>query len=195
VGSASDAELVARCLANEQGAWDELVDRYARYVYAIAARVYRLEPSDAEDVFQEVFARVFERLDTLRDVEALRPWIGQTTRRCAVDALRRAGRETTVGELPEGIDEGLAELDEAMTVHAALDGLSPDCREILDRFFTRDESYRTIGAELDLPPGTIASRIARCLARLRDVLDSDLSGAAGRKTPARASGEKVRKER
>ena len=69
--SATDAELVARCLANEQGAWEELVDRYARYVYAIAARVYRLEPTDAEDVFQEVFARVFERLDTLRDVDAL----------------------------------------------------------------------------------------------------------------------------
>ena len=75
--SATDAELVARCLANEQGAWEELVDRYARYVYAIAARVYRLDPTDADDVFQEVFARVFERLDTLRDVDALRP-------RCAI---------------------------------------------------------------------------------------------------------------
>lgn len=192
---ASDAELVARCLANEQGAWDELVDRYARYVYAIAARVYRLEPADAEDVFQEVFARVFERLGTLRDVDALRPWIAQTTRRCAVDTLRRSGRETAVDALPDGVDESLAELDEAMTVHAALDGLSPDCRVILDRFFTRDESYRTIGAELDLPAGTIASRIARCLARLRDVLDPDLAHATGRKQASRASGEKVRKER
>jgi RNA polymerase sigma-70 factor (ECF subfamily) len=173
VDPASDAELVARCLASEQGAWDELVDRYARYVYAIAARVYRLEPNDAEDVFQEVFARVFERLETLRDVDALRPWIAQTTRRCAVDSLRRSGREPAVDQLPDEPDEGLERLDEAMTVHAALAGLSPDCREILDRFFTRDESYRTIGADLDLPAGTIASRIARCLARLRDVLQPD----------------------
>ena len=165
MNAASDAELVARCLANEQGAWDELVDRYARYVYAIAARVYRLEPSDAEDVFQEVFARVFERLDTLRDV----------------DALRRSGRETVVEQLPDGADESLAQLDEAMTVHAALAGLPPDCREILDRFFTRDESYRTIGTELELPPGTIASRIARCLARLRDVLQPDTAERAGKK--------------
>ena len=181
MNAASDAELVARCLGNEQGAWDELVDRYARYVYAIAARVYRLEPSDAEDVFQEVFARVFERLDTLRDVDALRPWIAQTTRRCAVDALRRSGRETVVEQLPDGADESLAQLDEAMTVHAALAGLPPDCREILDRFFTRDESYRTIGTELELPPGTIASRIARCLARLRDVLQPDTAVRAGKK--------------
>jgi hypothetical protein len=144
VDAASDAALVARCLANEQGAWDALVDRYARYVYAIAARVYRLEP-------------------------------------CAVDTLRRSGRETVVDALPDGPDEGLAELDEAMTVHAALGGLSPDCREILDRFFTRDESYRTIGTELDLPAGTIASRIARCLARLRDVLQPDAVSRAGKK--------------
>ena len=188
MNAASDSELVARCRANEQDAWDELVDRYARYVYAIAARVYRLEPSDAEDVFQEVFARVFERLDTLRDVDALRPWIAQTTRRCAVDVLRRSGRETVVEQLPDDADEGLGQLDEAMTVHAALAGLSPDCREILDRFFTRDESYRTIGEELDIPPGTIASRIARCLARLRDVLQPDPAHVPGRKPTARASG-------
>jgi RNA polymerase sigma-70 factor, ECF subfamily len=180
--AASDATLVARCLANEPGAWDALVDRYARYVYAIAARVYRLEPSDAEDVFQDVFARVFERLDTLRDADALRPWIAQTTRRCAVDALRRSGRDTLVDALPDGPDDGLAELDEAMTVHAALAGLSPDCREILDRFFTKDESYRTIGAGLGLPAGTIASRIARCLARLRDALEPDAVSRAGKKS-------------
>ncbi len=193
--AASDAELVARCLANEQAAWDELVDRYARYVYAIAARVYRLDPADAEDVFQEVFARVFERLDTLRDGDALRPWIAQTTRRCSVDVLRRSGRETSVEELPEGMDEGLAQLDEAMTVQAALGGLSGECREILDRFFTRDESYRTIGAELQLPAGTIASRIARCLGRLRDVLEPNVASSSGRKQRAHASGGKVRRRR
>ena len=187
---ASDAELVVRCLANEQGAWDELVDRYARYVYAIAARVYRLEPADAEDVFQEVFARVFERLGTLRDVDALRPWIAQTARNCAVDSLRRSGREVPVDDVPEGVDDGLARLDEALTVHAALDRLSPECHEILDRFFCRDESYRTIGAELELPSGTIASRIARCLARLRGVIDPSET-EEGRKPESTASGGQV----
>jgi len=180
--AASDSELVARCRAGEAAAWDALVDRYARYVHAIVTRVYRLPPDDAEDVFQEVFARVFERLDTLRDGDALRPWIAQLARRCSVDALRRSGREVPVAEPPEGGDEGLARLDEAMSVRAALDGLSPECGEILDRFFCRDESYRTIGAELDLPSGTIASRIARCLGRLRDALEP------GRKPAATASG-------
>ena len=133
--AASDSELVARCRAGEAAAWDALVDRYARYVHAIVTRVYRLPADDAEDVFQEVFARVFERLDTLRDGEALRPWIAQLARRCSVDGLRRSGREVPVAEPPEDGDEGLARLDEAMSVRAALDGLSPECGEILDRFF------------------------------------------------------------
>jgi len=180
--AASDSELVARCRAGEAAAWDALVERYARYVHAIVTRVYRLPADDAEDVFQEVFARVFERLETLRDGDALRPWIAQLARRCSVDALRRSGREVPVAEPPEDGDEGLAQLDEAMSVRAALDGLSPECGEILDRFFCRDESYRTIGAELDLPSCTIASRIARCLGRLRDALEP------GRKPAATASG-------
>ena len=188
--AASDAELVARCRAGDQVAWEALVDRYARYVHAIVARVYRLEGHDAEDVFQEVFARVFERLDTLRDGDALRPWIAQTARNCAVDSLRRSGREMPVDVVPEDADDGVERLDEALTVHAALDRLSPECHEILDRFFCRDESYRTIGDELALPSGTIASRIARCLARLRDVIGPRETDE-GRKSGSSASGGQV----
>lgn len=188
--AASDAELVARCRAGDQVAWEALVDRYARYVHAIVARVYRLEGHDAEDVFQEVFARVFERLDTLRDGDALRPWIAQTARNCAVDSLRRSGREMPVDVVPEDADDGVERLDEALTVHAALERLSPECHEILDRFFCRDESYRTIGDELALPSGTIASRIARCLARLRDVIGPRETDE-GRKSGSSASGGQV----
>ena len=53
----SDAELVARCRAGDEQAWAMLVDRFARYVYAIAVQGYRLSEQDSEDVFQEVFAR------------------------------------------------------------------------------------------------------------------------------------------
>jgi RNA polymerase sigma-70 factor (ECF subfamily) len=190
VDAASDAELVARCRAGDQVAWEALVDRYARYVHAIVARVYRLDGHDAEDVFQEVFARVFERLDTLRDGDALRPWIAQTARNCAVDSLRRSGREVPVDVVPEDADDGVERLDEALTVHAALDRLSPECHEILDRFFCRDESYRTIGDELALPSGTIASRIARCLARLRDVIGPRETDE-GRKSGSSPSGGQV----
>ena len=72
----ADADLVARCRQGDQRAWEELVNRFSRYVYAITSRVYRLSAHDAEDVFQDVFARVYTRLDTLRDDASIKPWIG-----------------------------------------------------------------------------------------------------------------------
>lgn len=176
----SDAELVQHCRAGDPGAWNELVERYSRYVYAIAIRGFRLSDEDAEDVFQDVFTRVYTRLDSLRDDSALRPWIAQLTRRRCLDALASKGREVPAEEV-YSVDEStdLAEVEEAFTVREALAGLSESCQDILDRFFTRDQSYRTISNELDLPSGTIASRIARCLGRLRDQLEGRNDASEG----------------
>jgi RNA polymerase sigma factor (sigma-70 family) len=169
----SDAQLVERCRQGDQQAWALLVERFSRYVHAIATGAYRLAPADAEDVFQDVFARTYEHLGQLRDDAAIRPWLGQLTRRLCVDRLR-ASRPSA--PLEAAVDEGevdarLDEIEQAVAVHDAMDELSDDCREILDRFFGRDESYRTIGAALGLPSGTIASRISRCLGKLRAVLE------------------------
>ena len=84
--SLTDAELVRACRAGDSDAWNELVERYSRYVYAIAVRGFRLSDDDAEDVFQDVFTRIYLRLDSLRDDSALRPWIAQLTRRRCLDA-------------------------------------------------------------------------------------------------------------
>jgi RNA polymerase sigma factor (sigma-70 family) len=166
----SDARLVARCRAGEEEAWRELVSRFSRYVYAIAVQGFRLSEHDAEDVFQEVFARAYEHLERLREDEAIRPWLAQLTRRLCVDRLRAGAREQPSGEElePPGFDDTLAQIDEALTVHEALADLPEHCQEILDRFFAHDESYEAIGEALDIPSGTIASRISRCLAKLRE---------------------------
>src|SRR5919204_558699 len=168
--SLPDGVLVARCRDGDEQAWAELVERFSRYVYAIAVQAFRLREHDAEDVFQEVFARAYEHLDSLREDEAVRPWIAQLTRRLCIDRLRAASREQPMAEEqePAEADETVAKLDEAFAVHQALAVLPEHCREILDRFFARDESYRTIGEALELPPGTIASRISRCLVKLRE---------------------------
>jgi len=163
-----DADLVRRCLDGESAAWDELVLLYSRYVYAIASQGYRLTGPDAEDAFQDVFLRVYDRLDTLRDPNSLRPWIAQLTRRVCLDRLGRHEAPPDVG--PETAETSIDELDEAFTVREALGQLSDECQEVLDRFFCRDESYRTIGAALGIPSGTIASRISRCLGKLREGL-------------------------
>jgi RNA polymerase sigma factor (sigma-70 family) len=183
----SAAELVGRCRGGDEEAWTELVERFSRYVHAIAVQGFRLREADAEDVFQEVFTRVYERLHTLRSDDAIQPWIAQLTRRLCVDRLRAGSREDATDEPEAAIapdDDAIARIDEALDVHEALGGLSGNCQEILDRFFARDESYRTIGEALELPPGTIASRISRCLAKLRDELE-------GRNSVAAQSGEQV----
>jgi RNA polymerase sigma factor (sigma-70 family) len=175
----SDAQLVERCRAGDEAAWHELVERFSRFVYAIAVRAFRLSHHDADDVFQDVFAKAYQNVGRLRDDDALRPWLAQLTRRTCLDRLRASRPEEALSEEePDGTEDVLARLDEALTVREALTTLSPDCREILDRFFARDESYRTIGEALELPPGTIASRISRCLSRLRDELQGRNQGVA-----------------
>jgi RNA polymerase sigma factor (sigma-70 family) len=171
---ATDAQLVSRCRSGDQAAWNELVERFSRYVFAICVQAFRLPPEDAEDVFQEVFARVYQHLDRLRSDDSIRPWIAQLTRRLCIDRLRSSGREgpAELDDLdPGGVDEALAGLDDALTVRASLDAVGDPCRDILDRFFCRDESYKAIGDALGLPAGTIASRISRCLGKVRAELE------------------------
>ena len=178
-GELTDAQLVARCRAGDHEAWRELVDRFSRYVYAIAVQAFKLSEQDAEDVFQEVFARAYEHLHKLRDDEAIRPWLAQLTRRLCIDRLR-AGSDELLGDdvdVPDA-DDRIGRLDESLAVHEALATLPENCQEILDRFFARDESYRTIGDALDLPSGTIASRISRCLTKLRSEMEGRNLGAS-----------------
>lgn len=144
-----------------------VVARHATLVNGILRGVYRLEVHDAEDAFQDVFERLYLNLATVREV---RPWVAQVARNAALDRLRRAGREAPASD---GFDDGapstepMRTLDDALTVRAAMERLPEHQREILDRFFVRDESYRTIAEALDLAPGTIASRISRALGALR----------------------------
>ncbi len=169
----SDPDLVQRCREGNADAWNELVERFSRYVYAICGRGFGLAAADAEDAFQEVFTRVYTKLDTLRDDSAIRPWIAQLTRRVCLDRIASGSREEPLDDVfDERVARTTEEIDEAFTVREALAELGEPCHELLDRFFARDQSYRTISEELDLPSGTVASRISRCLAKLR----SDLEG-------------------
>ena len=177
----TDGQLVARCRTGDQEAWNELVERFSRYVYAIAVQAFKLPEHDAEDVFQEVFTRAYEHLPKLRDDAAIRPWLAQLTRRLCIDRLRAGAHEQPEEFVePADVDDTVDKLDEALSVHEALAILPNGCKDILDRFFARDESYRTISEALELPSGTIASPISRCLTKLRVEME-------GRSSPSSAS--------
>src|ERR1044072_141200 len=120
LNSITDAGLVARCRTGDDAAWEELVRRFSRYVLAIAQQGFRMSHDDAEDVFQEVSARPYERLGDLRSDEAVRPWIAQLTRRLCIDRIRAGARESDaeIDELPElPAEDDLTPLEQAFDVH------------------------------------------------------------------------------
>ncbi|HEY0415429.1 MAG TPA: sigma-70 family RNA polymerase sigma factor [Gaiellaceae bacterium] len=167
-----DSALVARCREGDDDAWAALVDRFSRYVYAICVQGFRFSQHEAEDVFQDVFTKAYEGLAKLRDDGAVRPWLAQLTRRLCIDRLRELQREAPAEDLePDDVDDALATLDDALVVRQALGRIGEPCGDMLDRFFARDQSYRTIADELGIPAGTIASRISRCLDKLKAAME------------------------
>lgn len=180
--AASDSQIVAACRAGDREAWQRLVERFDRYVLGIIRHGYRVPPQDAEDVFQEVFIKAYARLGDLRNDDAIGPWLAGITRRTCLTRLR-----TRVDEPVDSLDEETADeaalerVERAMDVDAALRRLPEACQEILERFFRDDQPYAQIAAELGLPAGTIASRISRCLSKLKVELE-------GRQEPVSASG-------
>src|SRR5689334_17007100 len=128
----TDEELIARCRTGDAEAWNLLVERFSRYVFAICVQGFRLPPADAEDAFQDVFAKVYEQLHRLRDDGAIRPWIAQLTRRTCIDRLRAGGREQSSEEVePMDVNDVLSTLDDALSVRDALATLSQPCQEVL----------------------------------------------------------------
>lgn len=169
VDVAGDRRLVAACLADRPGAWEELVARYGPYVLAILRRGFRLADEDAEDLLQDVLLRTYERLEGLEDPDVLKAWLARASRNAAIDLLRRQKRRPVEELDPEmgRPDRALEQLADALTVSEALAAAPEPYREVLDRFFRRDESYETIAEATGLATGTIASRISRGLGHLR----------------------------
>ena len=179
-----NTRLVARCRSGDASAWQALVLRYQRLVYAIARRT-GLDEHLAADVFQTVFARLIQHLDRLEDPSRLQAWIVTATRREALQqraSARRLVSMTADDDDGEGSmtwemvdDSPIAEdvldrLQQLHTVREGLERLDERCRDLLLMLF-RDEdellSYQEIGSRLNLPVGSIGPTRSRCLDKLR----------------------------
>ncbi len=182
-----DARLVARCLEGDSRAWDALVRRHERLVYAVA-RSWRLSDEDLGDVFQEVFAALVRGLPRLRDARSLVRWLASTTERTArATALRRrreqglrSGDDATLegigtDDAPVGAD--LERLERQAMVRLALAGISERCRRLLEALYYEDPApaYADLAHRLGVPVGSLGPTRARCMGRLRERLD-ELAG-------------------
>ncbi|MDQ1626795.1 MAG: hypothetical protein QOI54_539 [Actinomycetota bacterium] len=180
------ALLVKRAAAGDQGAWDVLVDRYTNLLWSVA-RGYRLERSDAADVVQVAWLRLVEHLPSLREPERVGSWLATTVRRECLQLLAtRKRRGTTVDDqILEGVPAQVAPVDSQLLTrerHAelwqAFTGLTERCQKLL-RVLMVDPppSYQDVSASLAMPIGSIGPTRARCLDRLRALLEESVSGA------------------
>ena len=181
-----DPALVALCRAGHGAAWKTLVHRYQRLVSAIARRA-RLDQHAAADVFQTVFLRLLQNLTRIEDPGRLQAWIVTTTKRESLLQRRRAERMEVLEAaadadadeaVEEAVDEGrgpeqtLEHWQRVMQVRLAVDSLDIRCRELLQAVFAGEPvAYDEIARRLNMPLGSVGPTRARCLDKLRRLLD------------------------
>lgn len=194
----TDAELVARSLEDPR-AFMPLVDRHRRVLFGYLAR--RVGRDDAEELTSETFTRAFaqrHRYDTAR--ADARPWLFgiavnlmRNQRRGEVRQLRAYRRHGVhdvhhddVGEMAARLDAGARSAELA----SALTALAPRDREVLLLFAWGDQSYEDIAAALNVPVGTVRSRLNRARRVVRDHLALDAGQPDDVAIPSRRSGDR-----
>jgi RNA polymerase sigma-70 factor (ECF subfamily) len=162
----TDQQIAVRASAGDVAAYVQLVERYRAplisYVYGLSGR-----RDDAEELAQEAFCRVWEKLPTLRRRESLANWLYRIAHNLAVSAARRPRLAALVGE-PANPESRPS--DHLLAVHRAVAELPEPQRVIVSlRHFT-GLSHEEIAEVLSIPPGTVRSRLSRAYDRLRPLL-------------------------
>jgi RNA polymerase sigma factor (sigma-70 family) len=167
-----DNELIGRCLAGDQDAWKILILRYQRLVYSVA-RTLCPHPEDVSDVFQQVWLELYQHLSDLRHVEALPAWLITVTRRRAY-ALMESGHESELldPDTPD-LSTRLNAIENEHAVERALAQLPERCRRLIDLLYFRvdEPGYVGIAKEMDMPVSSVGPTRARCLEKLRKLLE------------------------
>jgi RNA polymerase sigma-70 factor, ECF subfamily len=175
-----DFSLVSRCLRGDEPAWEDLVRMHTRRVYGLCFR-FTGSGSEAQDLTQEVFLRVFRTLKTFRSMEgSFATWLARVTRNLLIDNYRRTRQERVTDSIEEQLpmieeaggaasarpDHALAGREASEILQATLQKLSPDLREAVILRDLQEMEYREIAEVLRIPEGTVKSRINRGRAEL-----------------------------
>jgi RNA polymerase sigma-70 factor (ECF subfamily) len=178
-----DQALVERCLGGDESAWEDMAKAYTRRVYAICYR-FTSNDSQAQDLTQEVFLRVFRNLKSYRVGEgSFTTWLTRITRNLLIDHYRR----TRLERATDSIEDQLPMLEERQGADTRADGilagreasevlqyglgkLSPELRETVILRDLEEMEYRDIARVLNVPEGTVKSRLNRGRTELARVL-------------------------
>jgi RNA polymerase sigma factor (sigma-70 family) len=166
---ADDAKLVRRCQRGDQTAWNELVDRYQRLIYAVPRRA-GLSEEQAADVFQEVFVTLLEKIDDIREPEKIRSWI-VTTAKFKTWGIIRGTKEHYGPATEEEMEAEMAAIaDESPLADQML--IEERCQTILSMIYLCDPaaSYAEVAAAIGVGETSISPLRTRCLKKLEKVL-------------------------
>jgi len=174
--SSNEKELLERCRTGDDEAWRQLVDRYGQKIYSIAYH-FTLKREDAEELAQEVFLKVFENLHRYDGGFPFAAWLVSISRNLCIDRYRRRKREKSfrfvsddaVLPLLKSDDDPAAEAvkkERAKLLFWALAEIPEDLAEILVLRDLDGLAYEEIAKALDLPDGTVKSRLFRARAEV-----------------------------
>jgi RNA polymerase sigma-70 factor (ECF subfamily) len=179
-----DVQLVQRCLRGDGSAWEELVRRHTRRIYNLCYR-FTGNAHEAEDLTQEVFLRVYRTLGSYRAVHGgFATWMTSVTRNLLIDHYRRTRRD----RLTDSLDDALPRIEQkesaaprpdqfaalgelSQQVQRALQKLSPELREAVILRDLQGLEYKEIQEVLQVPEGTVKSRINRGRIELARLLE------------------------
>ncbi|HSE20138.1 MAG TPA: sigma-70 family RNA polymerase sigma factor [Pyrinomonadaceae bacterium] len=183
-----DAQLLKACRQGDESAWESLIKRYQKLIYAIPRRA-GLNDDEAADVFQEVFATLFTKLDSIEEPNRLHAWLVTTARRktwrviCKAKNFEQFSGEDEDEERPDELsnipdqavlpDQALIELEEQHEIRTAVAALDDRCRKLIEFLFYRSTppTYAEIAQELGVPEGSIGPTRARCLSKVLRLLE------------------------
>lgn len=178
-----DEQLMQRIAAQDRRAMEELYDRYGKMVYGFAYKSVS-DKYAAEEITQDVFTKVWKNASAYDPAQAkLATWLLTITRRIAIDQFRRKERRPQAAPTIDDVlvlfhdtslgPDGLAEVQAVReVVSEAMKSLPSDQRIPIERMYYQGLTQREIAEQLDVPIGTVKSRIRLGLARLRDKLSS-----------------------
>ena len=184
---ADDGMLIDRSKRGDRSAFDQLVSKHQQRAYQYAYRLTR-DPEEASDVVAESFIRMFKALENFKGDSAFTTWMYRIATNCFLDIRKKkrskpaisleATVQTTDGEVSYQFEDTSAspheeaERTEAMTaVQRAVELLPEYQRAIIIMYHAEMQSYEEIAAALNLPIGTVKSRLNRARLSLRTLLE------------------------
>lgn len=182
----SDADLVRGCRKGDQTAWNALVDRYQRLIYAIPRRA-GLSEEKCADVFQDVFTTLIEKIDEIEQPEKIRSWIVTTAKFKTWASVRsekgvylpgsEEEMEAEMAALPDDAplaDEQLIRLEQQHLIRTAVQLLEERCQKIVSMIYLRESaaSYAEVAAAVGVGETSISPLRSRCLKKLEKILSA-----------------------